>query len=286
MMNQMSLIFIVLVVASFATLSASFQVTHTHNHHHYEHQAHLHQNSDRLCFKINKNALLSTKTPALRSRSVLFGGGRGTATLPEGKRARVEYISSQLDNSDLIYSVPAGSITCKQVGQLRDSLPASTIVSVVKNTLMIKAIEGNVERKTKWGSALPLCNGANMWFFVRDSDSEVPEGESNGVDEETGVQSDSNIAGTLTAFNAFCKANKKMETHMYRGGVLEGEYLDSAKLSIVEKLPSKKELIKKIAHLILSIPTKVAKVIKAPSAKLAKAIKLATEEMHKTGEAE
>ena len=46
----------------------------------------------------------------------------------------------------------------------------------------------------------------------------------------------------------------------------------------ISKLPSKIELITKVAAGIKAVPTKVARVIKAPGEKVARAIKLATDE--------
>jgi hypothetical protein len=50
---------------------------------------------------------------------------------------------------------------------------------------------------------------------------------------------------------------------------------DKAGVIAISKLPSKIELITKIAGSIKAVPTKVARVIKAPGEKTARAIKLA-----------
>ena len=93
-----------------------------------------------------------------------------------------------------------------------------------------------------------------MWFFVEDD-----------------------ISGSLKAVKAFCKDNSKTETHLPEGGVIDGDVLDQKGVKAIENLPSKIELIAKIAGGIKAVPTKVGRVIKAPNSKLARAIKLATD---------
>ena len=94
-----------------------------------------------------------------------------------------------------------------------------------------------------------------MWFFIEDD-----------------------ISGTIKAFNTFTKDDNKKESHPIRGGAMEGLVYDTAGLDDIGKLPSKTELIAKIAGGINIVPTKLARVVKAPGSKLARAIKLATDE--------
>uniref|UniRef100_A0A6V2PHN8 50S ribosomal protein L10 n=1 Tax=Ditylum brightwellii TaxID=49249 RepID=A0A6V2PHN8_9STRA len=197
-------------------------------------------------------AAFSGYTPACqRTRSTrLFGGAQGMATSPAGKQAKVAAVKELLDKSEMVFSVPAGSITVAQTQLLRRALPEGTTMSVVKNTLMQRAIEG-----TDYQVAGELLKGPNMWFFVEED-----------------------IGGSIKAFNAFTKENGKTESHMVLGGVIEGVVYDSAGVTAISKLPSKLELIAQIAGAINAVPTKVARVVKEPGQKLARAIKLATEE--------
>merc|ERR1712051_1026673 len=132
----------------------------------------------------------------------------------------------------------------KQVQTLRRSLPEGTTMSVVKNKLMKRAIDG-----TEYDAGETLLSGANMWFFIEED-----------------------IGGTIKAWNAF-----KKEAHTISGGVIDGQTYDSTQCEQIGKLPSKLELIGQIAGSIKAVPTKVGRVIKAPNSKLARAIKLATE---------
>merc|ERR1712021_316215 len=149
----------------------------------------------------------------------------------------------------MIFTVPASSLTVTESQSLRRSMPEGTSISVVKNTLMNRAVEG-----TEFEEATSsLLKGSNMWFFIEED-----------------------IGASIKAWNAFTKEAGKKETHSIQGGVVEGVGYDAAGVEAIGKLPSKQELYAKIAGGIKAVPTKVARVIKAPNSKLARAIKLAT----------
>jgi large subunit ribosomal protein L10 len=175
------------------------------------------------------------------------------ATSLDGKKATVEAVKGLLDSSEMIFTVPASSLTVSQTQNLRRSLPEGTTAKVVKNKLMVRALEG-----TDYESATELLKGANMWFFIQED-----------------------ISASIKAYNAFCKQEGKLETHAIVGGSLEGQVYDAKGCQDIGNLPSKQELYAKIAGSIKALPTKVARVIKAPSSKLARAIKLATDEVNK-----
>ena len=178
-----------------------------------------------------------------------MGGGAGYATTPEGKEKKVEIVKGLLENSEMVFSVPASSIDVKEVQLLRRSLPEGTTMSVVKNKLMSRAIEG-----TDYEAGQSLLKGANMWFFIEDD-----------------------ISATIKAWNTFAKENNKQESHEILGGIIDGTAVDTNEVKQIGKLPSKLELMAKIAGGIKAVPTKLARVTKAPSSKLARAIKLATD---------
>lgn len=187
--------------------------------------------------------------PVARGNTQLFGGSSGFATTVAGKAEKVEAVKELLDSSQLIFTVPASSITVSESQTLRRSMPEGTTISVVKNTLMGRAVEG-----TEYEEATQsMLKGANMWFFIEED-----------------------IGASIKAWNAFTKETGKKETHSILGGVVEGQAYDSKGIDAIGKLPSKKELYAKIAGGINAVPTKLARVIKAPNSKLARAIKLAT----------
>jgi large subunit ribosomal protein L10 len=183
-----------------------------------------------------------------RPSTELFGGGSGYATSLDGKKEKVAQIKDLLESSQMIFTIPAGSMTVTQSQKLRQAMPEGTTASVVKNTLMERAVQG-----TEYESATSMLTGPNMWFFIQED-----------------------IGGTIKAYNAFVKEIGKKESHPILGGVIESTVYDSDGVEAIGKLPSKDELYAQIAGSIKGIPTKLARVIKAPNSKLARAIKLAT----------
>ena len=193
-----------------------------------------------------------TTAPArpAQSTTALFGGARGGATTLEGKTSTVASVKELLDSSEMIFTVPANGISVTQTQTLRRSLPEGTTMKVVKNKLMSRAVEG-----TEYEPVGEMLQGANMWFFIEED-----------------------IGGSVKAFNSFTKDFAKKETHSILGGNIEGTNYDAAGVDAISKLPSKIELITRIAGSIKAVPTKVARVVKAPGMKVARAIKLAGEE--------
>lgn len=182
------------------------------------------------------------------SSTALFGGASGYATTLDGKKARVEKVMGLLDESEMIFTMPAETLSVGQTQELRRSLPEGTTMSVIKNKLMNRAVDG-----TDYEAASALLQGSNMWFFIEED-----------------------IGGTIKAVNEFLKTSGKEETNGIVGGVIESVKYDAKGVEAIGKLPSKDELYAKIAGSIKAVPTKVARVIKAPNSKLARAIKLAT----------
>mmetsp|Transcript_22162 Transcript_22162/g.34779 ORF Transcript_22162/g.34779 Transcript_22162/m.34779 type:complete len:215 (+) Transcript_22162:118-762(+) len=193
-----------------------------------------------------------TTAPArpAQSTTALFGGARGGATTLEGKTSTVASVKELLDSSEMIFTVPANGISVAETQTLRRSLPEGTTMKVVKNKLMSRAVEG-----TEYEPVGDMLQGANMWFFIEED-----------------------IGGSVKAFNSFTKDFAKKETHSILGGNIEGTNYDAAGVDAISKLPSKIELITRIAGSIKAVPTKVARVVKAPGMKVARAIKLAGEE--------
>jgi large subunit ribosomal protein L10 len=171
-----------------------------------------------------------------------------------GKVKTVELVKSLLNTSEMIFTVPASSLTVKQARQLRLKLPEGTTAKVVKNSLMKRALEGTPYEEPTGH----LLTGSNMWVFI-----------------------ENDIGSSIKSYNEFVKETRKDDTHQIIGGVLEGKAFDTAGVDVIGKLPSKDQLYANIAGAIKAVPTKVARVIKAPGSKLARAIKLATEEIHK-----
>ena len=192
--------------------------------------------------------LVTLENSSIRpSTTALNGGGTGFASSTAGKEATVANVKELLDTSEMIFSMPCSSLKVSQMETLRQAIPESTSVKIVKNTLMRIAVKGT-DYETVTESA--LLKGANMWFFI-----------------------DDDISGTIDAVKGFVKDSGVQETHAILGGVIDSDIVDAAGVEAISKLPSKQELIAKIAGSIKAVPTKVARVIKAPGMKVARVVK-------------
>ncbi|MEB3358723.1 MAG: 50S ribosomal protein L10, partial [Synechococcales bacterium] len=78
------------------------------------------------------------------------------------------------------------------------------------------------------------------------------------------------LGKAIKAYQAFQKDTKKTTL---RGGVMEGRALTEADVNAITELPTKEELIARIAGAINAIPTKLAVGTKAVPTKLAVGIK-------------
>lgn len=114
----------------------------------------------------------------------------------------------------------------------------------VKNTLMRRALQ-----ETEWEPLGDFTTQSNMWVFVGEE-----------------------VKATLEKYAEFTKSLKRDDI---RGAMFEGNVYDAKGVEAIASLPSKKELIAKIAISIKMVPTKVARSINAVPTKLARAVKLA-----------
>ncbi|GAB0490529.1 hypothetical protein MMPV_001766 [Pyropia vietnamensis] len=172
--------------------------------------------------------------------------GLGNPANLKDKTQVIETVQGLLNDTFFLFSAPLPGLTVAQVAELKNSMPESTKVMTVKNTLMRRAIAGSA-----FETAVPLTTGSNMWFFVQED-----------------------IKGSVGSIKNFAKANKLKEFAPL-GGVLDGEVFDNKGVMAISEMPSKQELYGKIACLIQMVPTKVARSIKAVPTKLGRAIKLA-----------
>merc|ERR1719171_1966314 len=171
----------------------------------------------------------------------------------KAKSETVKAVKILLDNSCFVFGIPNADIEGNNIVSLRKSLPAGTTAKCIKNTLMHIACED-----TEWTVVDPLLKKANLWFFV---------------DEDV------NMKGTIEAVQKWTKDTGKTETHDILGGVLSGDLLDSEGVDAVSKLPSKQELMGRIARALNEAGSlRIARCIKQVPTKLGRGIKLAKEE--------
>lgn len=186
--------------------------------------------------------------------TVLFGGRAATplgrVSTKEGKAAKIEQVKEQLEKSLLVFAVPSAGLSVSQMGSLRDKLPEDSKAIVVKNKLMARAIMED----DKWSPINDMLTLENMWIFV---------GEDG-------------LRGSIDGYDAWIK-EFNLEKCGVKGGASEGKTLDSKGVKAMGKLPTKKELMAKIAMSINMAGAQgiAIRLKNASGQKLAKAIKLA-----------
>jgi len=179
----------------------------------------------------------------------------GFANTLAGKVAILERTKELIKSTNLLMAVPAQGITKEQVDLLRKDLPTTTKASVVKNSLMRKAIEG-----TKFEAMTDSLTQQNMFLFIQ-------EGESKS---------------TYDSLKKWQKEVKRTdESCDAKVAVLENVAYTGKRIDVVVSLPTKKELITKIAQGIKAVPTKLARGIKAVPEKLGRAVRAVKEQKEK-----
>ena len=162
----------------------------------------------------------------------------------ESKKQEVAEIKELLDSSHLMVVIDYQGLTVAQITDLRNRLrEGGSICKITKNTLMGKAVEGN----ENWQSIDPLLKGSSAFILANEE----------------------NIGSAVRAYNAFVKESKKTEL---RGAVMEGELLSADQVKALADLPTKEELIAKIAGSINAITAKVARGINEVPTSLVRAI--------------
>ena len=121
---------------------------------------------------------------------------------------------------------------------------------VAKNTLLRKALEG-----TAFEPLSECSTWMNAWVFV-----------------------DENVAPTMKAVKALTKVwNKAGKEVAFTGACMDGQFIAANKIEPLENLPTKIDLITKIAVGIKQVPTKLARGTKGNANKLGYAAKAIAE---------
>lgn len=162
----------------------------------------------------------------------------------EDKQAMVAELKDLLSESELTLIVDFQGLSVSEISDLRNRLrPTGTVCKVVKNTLMGVAIEGD----DNWEPMEKFLKGTNAFLLVKED-----------------------LKGAVKAYQDFQKASKKTEL---RGGVMQGMALDEDGVKAVIDLPSKEQLMARIAGALNANTTKLAVGINAVPTKLAVGIK-------------
>lgn len=162
----------------------------------------------------------------------------------EEKREIVSEIKELLSQSQLALIVDYQGLSVAEITDLRRRLrPTGTVCKKTKNTLMRIAIEGD----SKWQPMAEFLTGSSVFLLVQED-----------------------MKGAIKTYEDFQKATKKTEL---RGGVFDGQALTLDDVKALTELPSKEELMARLAGGLKAIPTKLAVGLNAVPTKLAVGIK-------------
>lgn len=166
-------------------------------------------------------------------RTVVVEGGRtatplGRVTTPDGKRQRVQELSTAIDDAAMIFSFKGEGLDIKVINDLRVKLPETSKAAIAKNKLMRLAGSSSGWTEETLESSAHMFKGSNMWIFSGDD-----------------------MKGTIKAYNAWIKDNGLKESgYEIRGGYLQGSHLDEKGVQAAVDLPTKPELMARLAGAI------------------------------------
>ena len=170
----------------------------------------------------------------------------GFANTKAGKNAILERTKALISSSNLLISMPIDGVSKEKVDFLRKELPKSTKATVVKNSLMRLAV-----KDSHFAPLADNIRDENMFLFIA-------EGEAKA---------------TYDGLKRWRKEVKRTEPEFDpKFAVMEGVLYETKAIEAVVNLPTKKELIAKIAMGIKAVPTKLGRGIKAVPNKLGRAI--------------
>lgn len=170
----------------------------------------------------------------------------GIANTKQGKTAILERTKKLIDSSALIISFPISGATKEQVDILRKSLPKTVKATVIKNSLLRKSVEG-----TQFEPIGSKIKNSNMFFFIPEGDAKV----------------------TFDKFKAWQKETKRTDAELAaKYASMEGQLYEAKQIESVVNLPTKKELMTKVALTLKMVPIKLAKSIIAVPEKVGRVI--------------
>lgn len=157
-------------------------------------------------------------------------------------------IKEDLANTQAVWVVDYRGLTVKEAQQLRrDIRSAGGHLSVYKNTLMHIAL----------------------------SESDLPTMDDLLSGPSAFVFSSEDAAATAKAIKNFAKTNKNL---VIKGGLMDGVQYNAAEVEAIASLPSREELIAKIAGAISGVARGLATTIDAVPSGLARAINQVSEQ--------
>ena len=159
------------------------------------------------------------------------------------KKEIVADLKGLLDKSTLAIVIDYEGLSVAQITDLRNRMrPTGTVCKRTKNTLMRIA----VEEDTQWKPMTQYLQDSSVFLLVEEE-----------------------LKDAIKAYEDFQKATKKTKI---RGGVLEGQALTVDEIKALKELPSKQELMARIAGGINAVATRLAVGVNQVPTKLGRGI--------------
>ena len=147
----------------------------------------------------------------------------------EDKQALVTELKQTLSQSQLTIVIEYQGLSVAEITDLRRRMsPSGTVCKITKNTLMGIAVDGD----STWQPMTEFLQGSSVFLLVQDD-----------------------LKAAVKAYQEFQRATKKTEL---RGGVMEGRALTEDDVKALTELPSKPELMARLAGGLKAISTKLA----------------------------
>ncbi|MEO1373229.1 MAG: 50S ribosomal protein L10 [Cyanobacteria bacterium J06635_10] len=161
----------------------------------------------------------------------------------EDKKSIVADLKGILSESSLALVIEYQGLSVSEISDLRNRMrPTGTVCKRTKNTLMRIA----VQEDEQWQPMTQYLQDSSVFLLVKED-----------------------IKDAIKAYEEFQKATKKT---VIRGGVLEGQALSVDEVKALKELPSKQELMARIAGSLNAVATKLAVGVNQVPTKLAKGI--------------
>ena len=162
----------------------------------------------------------------------------------EEKQVMITKLKQSLSETHLAMVIEYQGLSVAEITDLRRRLrPSGTVCKVSKNTLMRIAVEGD----ERWQPMTEFLKGSSVLLLVQDD-----------------------MKAAIKAYEEFQKVTKKTAL---RGGVMEGRALTEADVKAISELPSKEELMARLAGGLKAVSTKLAVGLNAVPKQLAVGIK-------------
>lgn len=160
------------------------------------------------------------------------------------KKEIVAELQGLLSDTQLALVIDYKGLTVAEITDLRNRLRSKgATCKITKNTMMRIAVDGD----DNWQPMTQFLKESSAFLLIKDD-----------------------LGGAIKEYQAFKKDTKKTDL---RGGVMEGQALSEDQIKAITELPTKEELMARLAGAINALPTRVAVGINAVPTKLAVGIK-------------